>query len=568
MALSTIDVELMRSSLASIVDEIYYALMRSAYSTNIKERRDHSAAIFDARGRVAVQGESLPLHLASMLGLVEVVLDHYGAENLRPGDMFISNDPFVGRGSHLPDVAIVAPVFAGDRLVLFVGNIAHHADIGGMAAGSMAGGMTEIYQEGLRIPPMRIVSEDRIIDDVLRLILLNVRVPEERRGDYLAQIAANKLGLRRCGDLLRRWSPTSLAEGVDAIIAATSARMRRSIAELPDGEYAFEDVVDDDGIGAIDIAIRVRIRVAGEAITFDFSGSSPQVRGNINNSISGLQATVLYALKSLVDPDVLPNHGMLDPVTIVAPEGSVVNAAFPAATAGRAQTCQRIIDVIYGALAPAMPDRVIAASNGANTSVVFSGVAPSGRYYLYMETIGGGAGARAYKDGADGVQVHITNTSNLPVEALEKEYPIVVERYEFVEESGGAGTWRGGLGLRRIYRPLGHVAQFSGQAERFTSQPWGLFEGEPGRSGSFVIRAPDGCTTRLPAKTKTVDIADGAALVVTTPGAGGYGPPTRRDAESLRADRRSGKYSHAFVREHYGEAAAGLSEAGSREPRT
>jgi len=554
MPLSPIDVELLRSALGSIVDEMYVALMKSAYSTNIKERRDHSAAVFDARGRVAVQGDSLPLHLASMLGLVEVVLERHGVDNIRPGDMFISNDPFVGRGSHLPDVAIAAPVFHDGKLALFVSTIAHHADIGGMAAGSMAGGMTEVYQEGLRIPPIKILSEDRIVEDVFDVILLNVRVPGERRGDYLAQIAANKLGVRRCGDLLRRWSAPKVAEGIGAIIDGTARRLRRGIAELPDGIYRFADIVDDDGIDARNIPIVVKVTVAGERIEFDFTGSSPQVQGNINNSISGLQAAVLYALKCLVDPEVAANHGMLEPVTIVAPPGTIVNAAFPAATAGRAQTCQRIIDAIFGALAPALPGRVIAASNGANTSVVFSGTGADGRYYLYMETIGGGAGARAYKDGTDGVQVHITNTSNLPVEALENEYPLVIERYELVEDSGGAGKWRGGLGLRRVYRPLGHAAKFSGQGERFTSQPWGLFGGTAGTAGSFEIADRSGRAAKVPAKTRTVEIPEGSLLVVTTPGAGGYGPPTERLPEKVAEDGVSGKFSPDFVHAHYGSS--------------
>lgn len=551
MALSAIEMEVLRNALGSIVDEMYVALMRSAYSTNIKERRDHSTAIFDAGGRIAVQGESLPLHLASMLGLVEVVREKFGMEGIRPGDIFISNDPFVGRGSHLPDIALLAPVFVDGKLALFVSNIAHHADVGGMAAGSMAGGMTEIYQEGIRIPPIKLVRGGQIVDDVLDLILLNVRVPAERRGDYLAQIAANKLGVRRCEELLQKWSVGRVADGVDALIAGTANRMRRAIADLPDGEFSFADVIDDDGVGARNIPVRVRIRITNNEIAFDFTGSSPQVRGNINNSLSGLQATVLYALKALIDPEIAPNHGMLDPVRIVAPEGTVVNAVFPAATAGRAQTCQRIIDVIFGAMSQAIPDRVIAASNGANTSVVLSGTDANGRYYLYMETIGGGAGARSYKDGTDGVQVHITNTSNLPVEALEKEYPLVLERYEFVEDSGGAGAWRGGLGLRRVYRALNHTAYFSGQAERFTSRPWGLFGGASGAPGSFRIVDRDGGGKELAAKAATVPIPEGAVLVVTTPGGGGYGPPRARKAESLDDDRQSEKFSAEALAERY-----------------
>ena len=549
--LTPIEVELLRNGLTSICDEMFLAIMKSAYSTNIKERHDHSAAIFDAQGRVVVQGESLPLHLASMLGLVEVVLDRYGVEEINPGDMFLSNDPFVGRGSHLPDVAILAPIFRDGELILFVSNIAHHSDIGGMAPGSMAGGMTEIYQEGLRIPPIRIVQEDKILQDVFDLVLLNVRVPSERRGDYMAQIAANRLGHRRLKELFKKWSKEQIELGCSAIIDAVTRRMRSSIAELPDGEYAFEDVLDDDGMGTENIPVVVKIEKQGEEIWLDFQGSGPQVRGNMNNSFAGLQASVLFALKVLVDPDGPTNHGMLEPVHIKAPEGSVVNASFPAATAARAQTCQRIIDVILGALAEAVPDRVIAACNGANGVATFSGIGPDGKYYLYMETIGGGAGGRSYKDGSDGIQVHVTNTSNLPVEALENEYPLLVDRYELIEGSGGAGKWRGGLGLRRVYRGIDHTLTFSGQGERGVKAPWGLFGGESGGTASISLHSDDGNKQPLPIKPASLEVKPGVAVCIETAGAGGYGPPAERDIESLEDDTKSGKFSAEFMRKFY-----------------
>ncbi len=552
-ALSPIDVELLRNGLAGICDEMYTAIMKSAYSTNIKERHDHSAAIFDAAGRVVVQGESLPLHLASMLGLVEVVLKRFGRDGIRPGDMFISNDPFVGRGSHLPDVSILAPVFRDGKLVLFVSNIAHHSDIGGMAPGSMAGGMTEIYQEGLRIPPIRIVAGGEIIDDVLQLILLNVRVPHERRGDYNAQIAGNRLGLRRLEELFRRWSADQVERGCQAIIDSVARRMRAGIRGLPDGTYKFADVLDDDGMGATDIAVKVAIRVKGDEIWFDFAGTSPQVRGNMNNSFAGLQASALYALKVLIDPEGPTNHGMLDSVHIVAPPSSVVHASFPAATAARAQTCQRVVDVILGALAKAVPERVVAASNGANGVATFSGTGPDGRYYLYMETLGGGAGARAYKDGTDGVQVHITNTSNLPIEALENEYPLIIERYELIQDSGGAGKWRGGLGLRRVYRGLGHDLTFSGQGERGVHPPWGLFGGKPGGCSKIEVIHDNGRHQRLANKPSSLEVPPSAVVSIETPGAGGYGPPRQRSREKIAEDARSGKFSKAYMRKHYPE---------------
>ena len=549
--LSPIQVELLRNGLTSICDEMFLAIMKSAYSTNIKERHDHSAAIFDAEGKVVVQGESLPLHLASMLGLVEVVLDRYGRDNISPGDMFLSNDPFVGRGSHLPDVAILAPVFRDEELVMFVSNIAHHSDIGGMAPGSMAGGMTEIYQEGLRIPPIRIAKNHEILDDVLDLVLLNVRVPEERKGDYMAQIAANKLGARRLQELFTKWTREQVFEGCTGIIEAVTRRMRAGIADLPDGKYEFTDVLDDDGMGTTNIPICVKIDIQSDEIWLNFEGSAPQVTGNMNNSFAGLQASVLFALKVLIDPDGPTNHGMLDPVHIDAPEASVVNASFPAATAARAQTCQRIIDVILGALAPAVPERVIAACNGANGVATFSGEGPDGQYYLYMETIGGGAGGRSYQDGSDGIQVHVTNTSNLPVEALENEYPLLVERYELVENSGGAGKWRGGMGLRRVYRGLGHTLTFSGQGERAVTPPWGLFGGKGGGTGSISLINPDGSKEELDIKPASLQVEPTKAVCIETPGAGGYGAPVDRDKESLLEDFKSEKFSRSFLKEHY-----------------
>lgn len=558
MDLTAIQIELLRNALGSVVDEMYVALMKSAYSTNIKERRDHSTAIFDTSGRVVVQGDSLPLHLGSMLGLVEIVLERSRDDPLQPGDMIVSNDPFVGRGSHLPDVAFVAPVFVGDSLACFVANIAHHADIGGMAPGSMAGGMTEVYQEGLRIPPIRLVRDGEIVSDLFDLILLNVRVPEERKGDYLAQVAANRLGVRRCHELLQSWPLDRFHAGTDAIIEAVAKRTRAGIAQVPDGTYRFADVMDDDGLGTCQIPIEVRIDVTGEEIHLDFAGSAPQVRGNINVSRSALDASVLFALKVLIDPDGPTNHGMLEPIHIDAPEGSIVNAVFPAATAARSQVSQRLIDVILGALAPALPDRVIAAGNGANTLATFSGNGPDGRFYVYMEAMGGGAGARSYKDGTDGVQVHSTNTSNLPIESLEREYPILIERYELVPDTGGSGTWRGGLGMRRVYRSLDHTMIFSGQGERIVNRPWGLFGGGEGATGAFELIHDDGRREKLAVKPHTVEVPADTRLCITTPGAGGYGPPDGRSKLRLTEDIASGKLSPGRLKEQYGHDVSDL----------
>jgi len=313
------------------------------------------------------------------------------------------------------------------------------------------------------------------------------------------------------------------------------------------------------------IPVQVAITVAGESITFDFTGSAPQVRGNINVTVAGLQACCLYAMKVLLDPDCPQNHGMLDPVTIRAPEGTIVNAAFPAASAARAQTGQRIVDLIFGALADALPDRIIAAGNGANTSASFFGRGPDGRFYVYLETLGGGAGGRAYADGTDGVQVHMTNTSNLPIEALENEYPLLIERYELVRDSGGAGTWRGGMGIRRVYRAIDHTLTFSGQGERFVTPPWGLFGGDAGATGRFDVMSDSGESQRLASKPSALEITPQEVITVTTPGAGGYGEPGGRNRDRVIDDYRSGRFSADYLIRHYGDTGRQVvTEVGAR----
>lgn len=556
-SLDEITLEILSSALRSISDEMYIALMKSAYSTNIKERHDHSTAIMDPAGRLVVQAEnSLPIHLGSMMGLMQALLAKVPLAEMREGDIFCANDPYAAGGTHLPDVNLAMPVFAEGRLRCFVCNIAHHADIGGMAPGSMAGGMTEIYQEGLRIPVVRLFSGGVLVQDMLDILLLNARVPVERRGDWFAQVAACRLGARRMAELFGQHGVPTLEAAFAGTIARTNARIRQAIARIPPGEYVFADVMDDDGLGARDIPIRLTVTIpepGSEArVIFDFAGTGGQVRGNINSTWTVTQAGVLYSLKALLDPDVPNNQGLIDAVELRAPEGSILNAVFPAAVAARANTAQRIVDVCIGALAPAVPEAAVGAANGANTTAVFFGHDPRhGRDYVYLETLGGGFGGRVAKDGKDGVQVHITNTSNLPVEAIELEYPLLVESYGFVENSGGPGRHRGGLGLRRVVRPVAHTMVFNGQGERFVNPPWGIFGGGPGGTGRFSLLR-DGQEEELPTKPMSLDVGPDAAIMVETPGAGGYGPPEERPAEALRDDLASGKFDAAFLRRHYG----------------
>jgi N-methylhydantoinase B len=494
-SLDPISLEIVHNALRSVADETFIALMKSAYSTNIKERCDHSTGFIDTQGHLIVMSDaSLPVHLGSLLGVTETLLAKYPLTDLHEGDIFLANDPHVAGGTHLPDVTMVMPVFIDGQCFGFVGNIAHHADIGGMTPGSLAGGMTEIYQEGIRIPLIKLFRQGELQTDLLELLLLNVRVPEERRGDYFAQVAACRLGARRIAELVATHSPALLKAAFEAIIARTEQRMRDAVQRIPDGVYEFDDVLDDDGHGTYDIPIRVHIDVSGNRICLDFTGTSPQVPGNLNTGLNATQAAACYAIKALLDPEVPNNQGVLNVVEVFVPEGTLINCRFPGAVAQRATTCQRIVDVVLGALTEALPAASVGAANGANTTAVFAGVDPATQQpYLYLETLAGGFGGRATKDGKDAVQVHITNTSNLPVEAIEMEYPLLVESYGLVEDSGGAGTFRGGMGLRRAVRPMGHTCLFNGAGERFRHRPWGIFGGKPGGSGRYLLRDRWGC---------------------------------------------------------------------------
>jgi len=526
VTLDTFSLQIAWNGLRSICDETFLSLMRASFSTNIKERHDHSTAILDPDGRLIAQAEmSLPIHLASMTGMVAAMLEKFHGQ-LRPGDIFCSNDPHVAGGTHLPDINLAAPVFSDEQLVGFVANIAHHADIGGTAAGSMSGGLTEIWQEGLRIPVVRLAAAGGIEDDVLQLMLLNMRLPHERLGDLNAQIAACRLAEARLSQMANDLEPDGLAAVFEEIIALTGQRMRTAISAIPDGEYSFEDLLDDDGAGTLDLVIRLNIKKRADRMRFDFTGSAPQAKGNINLTFNAVQSAVFYSLKALLDPELPNNEGVFGPVEIIAPEGSILNCLPPAAVALRANTSQRVVDVVIGALAKGIPERAIAAANGANTSAVFAGINPQdGKPYIYLETLGGGMGARANKDGKDGVQVHITNTSNLPIEAIEMEYPLRVLEYSLRQGSGGAGRHRGGMGLKRVIAPVGHDAVFSGVGERFRHAPWGLDGGAPGAPGQFHMVDASGGKTRLVNKSLNLPLPEGHSVIIETPGAGGYGPP-------------------------------------------
>lgn len=520
-ALDPITVEVIGAALMSIVEETGEALVRASYSTNIKERRDCSTALFDREGRTLCQAEHIPIHLGSFIGIVPKILELHDEAAMRPGDVFIGNDAYMGGGTHLPDIVLAEPIFVDGQLAAWTVNLAHHADFADR-------GHAHIYQEGLRIPPIRLYRAGVLQKDVQDLILLNCQVPRERLSDLRAQMAANRVGVRRFTDLCARYGVDVVLGAGDALLDYAERKMRAGIAALPDGDYSFEDVFDGPEF-ATPLPLSVRIAIRGDSMRLDFD-APPQQRAGANMTWTALAATVYYIVKSVVDPTVPPNAGLARPITVEAPAGSFLNCVHPAAVNGRVQTCQRVADLVLGALAKAAPEKVTACTNSACCVATFAGQKPDGSLWVYLETFGGGAGARPTKDGLDGVHVHVTNTSNLPVEALEVEYPLTVTRYELVEDSAGAGRFRGGMGLRRVIRAetdcLVRV-----DVSRTQSRSWGLLGGGPGGGGR--LETGPGVA---PFQQDRGSLRKGDWFAIVTPGGGGYGPEAERDASLSETD--------------------------------
>jgi N-methylhydantoinase B/oxoprolinase/acetone carboxylase alpha subunit len=501
-----IELELFKNVFVSISEEMAAVLGRTALSPNIKERKDFSCALFDARGETFAQGSHIPVHLGAMPLSVQAAL---GAVRLEEGDLVILNDPYRG-GSHLPDITCVSPVFVGGRPLFYVANRAHHSDVGGMTPGSMPLAV-EIFQEGLIIPPLKIVTRGRVDENVLRLLLANVRTPEERRGDLLAQIAANDKGRRRLEETIAKHGPAKLLRATAVMRAYTERVLRAALRRIPAGVYAFADRLDDDGIAATPVEIRVAVSIRGGRAVVDFAGSSPQVAGGVNANLAVTLSAVLYVFRSLVEEDIPFNTGLMEPIRVLAPAGSVVNAVFPAATAGgNVETSQRIVDVLLGALARAVPDRIPAASSGTMNNVALGGRDPArGTPFAYYETIGGGMGASPERDGLDGVHTHMTNSLNTPIEALEAALPVRIRRYGLRRGSGGRGRFRGGEGIIREYEFL-VPCRVSILSERRLFRPYGLRGGAAGASGrNTLIRG--GRPMRLGSKVN-LEVAAGDVL--------------------------------------------------------
>jgi len=531
-----IKLELYKNMLTSVAEEMGVTLQRTAFSPNIKERLDFSCAVFDGTGQMVAQAAHIPAHLGSMPLSVLAAIEH---TEMAPGDMIALNDPYRG-GTHLPDITLVAPIFsaaqesarletapmrrignAANAPIFFVANRAHHADVGGMTPGSMPLA-TSVIQEGIRIPPVKLIRGGELDTDLWELILANVRTPTERRGDMEAQLAANRIGERRLREMVAKYGTQEIEAYMQELCAYASRMVRAFLQEIPDGRYVYADFLDNDGITDEPVEIRVAIDIKADTAVVDFTGTAEQVRGSVNAIYAITLSAVFYTFRCVAGVDVPSNAGCLEPIRVIAPEGTVVNAKFPAAVAGgNVETSQRIVDVLLGALATACPERIPAASCGSMNNLTVGGYDVARESdFTYYETIAGGMGARPNRDGIDAIHTHMTNTMNTPIEAIETSYPMQVEQYAIRRGTGGRGKFRGGAGVVRSLRLLTD-AEVTILSERRALSPYGLQGGEAGQPGRNVL-IRDEVEQPLAGKA-TFSASEGDVIQIETPGGGGYG---------------------------------------------
>lgn len=518
MAVDPIKLAVFRSMYESIAEEMGTALQRAAFSPNIRERLDFSCAVFDGDARMIAQAAHIPVHLGSMPASVQAAVASF--EQLSPGDIVILNDPYAG-GTHLPDITMVSPVFVGERLLFFAASRAHHADVGGMSPGSLPLS-TELYQEGVIIPPIKLVERGVLNQGVLALLTANSRGGDERIGDLEAQIAAQRIGAARLLELSERYGAELCLGYASALMEYAERMARKTIASIPDGAYTFTDHLEGDGQHDYDIPITALLAIKGDQLSVDFTGTSPQVTGNLNAVQAVALSAVVYCLRLVIEEDIAVNAGCFAPIHIHIPEGSLLNPRFPAAVAvGNTETAQRVVDVVLGALAQALPERIPAASQGSMNNITVGGHT-HGKPFIYYETIGGGHGASASGDGLSGRHSHMTNTRNTPIEALENSFPLRVLEYGLREDSGGHGQHSGGSGIVRRYEFLA-TTTVTLNTERRRLEPYGLEGGENGQAGQNRLkRAGADYWAALPAKwTDTLHAGD--QLSIETPGGGGWG---------------------------------------------
>jgi N-methylhydantoinase B len=568
MATVTVDAisfEVIRNALVAATDEMVLSLRRSAYSTNIKTRSDFSCAFFDAELRCVAQGFAQPVHLGSMVEQVPRAVRDYGPGRLGPGDVLITNDPFPS-GVHLNDVSLIAPVHAGDELLGYVANLAHHVDVGGGAPASI-GAFREVFQEGVIIPPVKLVESGRIVPDVFALILAQIRSKHETGGDLRAQIAAGNTGVRRLQALVARHGRGTITATMHELLDYTERRTRAELAALPHGTWKAAGSVDVDGYSDEPVRLSVRVTITADGVRFDTSGSDPQRRAPVNSTFAQTFSACAYALKCLIDPDLPVNDGFYRLLTVAAPAGTVTNCRWPSPVVGGWETQTRLVDVIFRALLPALPERLPAGTKAMMCHAGFGGVDPeTGSYTCFLETFGGGYGGRHRSDGPDAVQTHGQNTENAPVEETELNYPVRVARLSLVDDSDGAGRFRGGLGLRKDYL-FDRPTTFTVLADRTAAGPWGVRGGAAGRPAEYAL-IRGGVETPLPAK-GTVELRAGDVVSYRTCGGGGYGPAEERDPALVLRDVLEDKVSRERARAVYRVAIVGnrVDEAATAELR-
>ncbi len=558
-----ITLEVMRNAFQSVAEEMGAALIRTALSPNIKDRRDCSTGIYSADGELVAQAEHIPLHLGLMPSMVKSTLKRFPVEKLKPGDAILTNDPYVS-GSHLPDMCIISPLFIEGRCMGILANLAHHVDVGGIAPGGMPTTSTEIFQEGIRIPPIRIKKAGVVDEDILALITNNVRTSREALGDFQAQLAANNVGQRRLAEIIAKYGRETTSFYMQELINYSERQMLARLKGLPRGTFTFEDFLEGDGLTDDLLPIRVRIVIETDRILVDFTGTSAQSRGSVNCTRAVTLACTYYALKAVIDPELPSTGGTFKPVEVITPAGTIVNPNFPAPVSNaNINTAQRIADVVLGGLSQAMPDRVPAASSGSMSIFTIGGIDPrNGQYYSYVETYGGGQGAMVNQDGMDGVHTNMTNTRNTPVEVIEIAYPLRVDRYGLVPDTEGAGRFRGGVGLTRELTVLNHRPTISWGSDRLKLHPWGLKGGGPGGTVNSWLELSAGGREPLPSKV-TRQIEAGTRIVLRTAGGGGYGDPLMREPSRVLEDVKQGFISPARAEKAYGVAAA--SESGDAD---
>jgi N-methylhydantoinase B len=533
--LDPIKSEVIARYLLATSEEMAATLMRTAFSPNIKERGDCSTAIFDRNGEITALAHRIPMHLGSMVGSVSEILKRYGVNGIRQGDMFMANDPYNGGGTHLPDINFISPVFVESEIVAFVANIAHHADIGGMVPGSESAICNSIFQEGIRIPPVRIMNAGQLNQDLMDVFLLNSRTPEERIGDLKAQIAANNVGIKSVEALFKKYGVNQTEEIIQTYLDFTEKRFTEAIRTLPNAQYTAIDYIDGDIEGEL-AKIEVKLTISDGKLIFDFSNTSNQIKSSRNIPHRAVLATIYTVCQSFLDPSIPANAGYYRTIQTIAPQGSVINPVSPAAIGCRSVSCAVLGDVIASVLSQALPNKALSGS-GPHHLFIFSGTNPrTGSYFVDYETLAGGMGARSNNDGMDAVRVHASGASNLPIETLEHVYPLRVERYELRNESGGVGEFRGGVGVVRDYLILGDDITVSLASERQHHSATGFEGGGNGATGQFIYNPGKLDERKLPSAASEITMPKGSVLRICTPGGAGYGNISNRSVSLLEKD--------------------------------